>query len=205
MLVLDFVAMLVQRLMRIRSRILMRPAAIVNYYPLRYQLCGHRDDAEKCPRYGRAVAWSLLICVLQAPCRVVQVRCCCLLAGDFIAHGGSMGCAAIFLVGGETADVEPQALWLRSGDCILLAGAWRAETLVAAVGGCPSSFLAGESRYCMHGVPRVEPGTCPAELLQALRQRQHGDLMAAYMECHRVNVNIRTASCTCVGGLAAGK
>jgi alkylated DNA repair protein alkB family protein 1 len=46
----------------------------------------------------------------------------------------SLGCDAIFLVGGTTRDEEPHALRLRNGDAVILAGAAR--------------------RY-FHGVPRV--------------------------------------------------
>lgn len=46
----------------------------------------------------------------------------------------SLGCNAIFLLGGATKDVAPTALLLRSGDALV---------------------LAAEARRCYHGVPRV--------------------------------------------------
>lgn len=46
----------------------------------------------------------------------------------------SLGCDAIFLLGGETKAVDPLPLLLRSGDVVL---------------------MAGPCRRCFHGVPRV--------------------------------------------------
>jgi alkylated DNA repair protein alkB family protein 1 len=46
----------------------------------------------------------------------------------------SLGCPAVFLLGGETRDTPPTAVLLRSGDAVV---------------------LAGESRRWYHGLPRV--------------------------------------------------
>lgn len=46
----------------------------------------------------------------------------------------SLGCSAVFLLGGPTKAIEPVAFLLRSGDI---------------------SVMAGESRMCVHGVPRI--------------------------------------------------
>lgn len=46
----------------------------------------------------------------------------------------SLGCEAVFLAGGLTRDVPPLPLLLRSGDAVV---------------------MAGESRKCYHGVPRI--------------------------------------------------
>lgn len=46
----------------------------------------------------------------------------------------SFGLPAIFLIGGATRDVQPQALWLRSGDILL---------------------MTGDSRIAFHAVPRI--------------------------------------------------
>ncbi|GMH42637.1 hypothetical protein BSKO_10556 [Bryopsis sp. KO-2023] len=46
----------------------------------------------------------------------------------------SLGCPAVFLMGGETRDVPPTPLFLHSGDAVILSGA---------------------ARGCYHGVPRV--------------------------------------------------
>ncbi|RYY38190.1 hypothetical protein EON62_00560, partial [archaeon] len=55
----------------------------------------------------------------------------------------SLGCTAIFLVGGSTKQVPPIPVLLRSGDIMLLSGA---------------------SRLAFHGVARVWEGTAPADL-----------------------------------------
>jgi alkylated DNA repair protein alkB family protein 1 len=48
----------------------------------------------------------------------------------------SLGCPAVFLMGGESRDVDPTPLLLRSGDVLV---------------------LGGPARRCFHGVPRVLP------------------------------------------------
>ena len=55
----------------------------------------------------------------------------------------SFGSSAIFLIGGRTVDTEPWAMWVRSGDVVL---------------------MGGESRYCVHGIPRVMDDTTPTFL-----------------------------------------
>eukprot|EP00164_Ancoracysta_twista_P006854 GFYU01009629.1.p1 GENE.GFYU01009629.1~~GFYU01009629.1.p1 ORF type:complete len:352 (+),score=89.98 GFYU01009629.1:109-1164(+) len=56
----------------------------------------------------------------------------------------SFGNTAVFLLGGRTREEEPVAVYLQSGDVVL---------------------MGGESRYCYHGVPRIIEGTCPLTLL----------------------------------------
>lgn len=46
----------------------------------------------------------------------------------------SVGCDAVFLMGGPTRLIPPTALWLRSGDVVV---------------------MAGSARTCFHGVPRI--------------------------------------------------
>lgn len=58
----------------------------------------------------------------------------------------SLGCTAIFLLGGATKDVRPTPIVLRSGDVMILSG------------GC---------RLAFHGVARVFADTCPATLFGA--------------------------------------
>lgn len=85
----------------------MKPeAAIVNYYPIGSQMCGHLDDAEHC---------------MTEP--IVSI---------------SLGCDAIFLIGGEVNDICPVPILLRGGDVVV---------------------MSGESRRCYHGVPVVLPYT----------------------------------------------
>ena len=69
----------------------------------------------------------------------------------------SLGCAGVFLKGGDTKDTVPAAIVLHSGDIIV---------------------LRGQARRCYHGLPRVLPGATSCvvdgdtelnELLQDLR------------------------------------
>lgn len=53
----------------------------------------------------------------------------------------SVGCAAVFLLGGDSRAVAPTPILLRSGDVLVMGGA---------------------SRLALHGVARVLPDTCPA-------------------------------------------
>jgi alkylated DNA repair protein alkB family protein 1 len=64
----------------------------------------------------------------------------------FPVLSASIGCAAVFLVGGASKDDAPTPLLLRSGDVLVLSGA---------------------SRLAWHGVAAVLPGTCPPELFEA--------------------------------------
>lgn len=59
----------------------------------------------------------------------------------------SVGCAAVFLLGGRDRCEEPTALLLRSGDVVV---------------------MAGQSRLAVHGVALVVPHTCPQGLFGAL-------------------------------------
>ena len=59
----------------------------------------------------------------------------------------SLGCSAVFLVGGATRDVAPTAVWLRSGDACI--------------------FVGEAARSYYHGVPRILPDTCPSHLQEA--------------------------------------
>lgn len=60
----------------------------------------------------------------------------------------SLGLSAVFLFGGPTREDAPAALWLRSGDAII---------------------VTGEARLCYHGVPRIVEGSCPEFLLDPRR------------------------------------
>eukprot|EP01043_Picozoa_sp_COSAG02_P030050 COSAG02_NODE_1900_length_10458_cov_4.285838_6_plen_208_part_00 len=60
----------------------------------------------------------------------------------------SLGLTAVFLFGGPTRDDAPTALWLRSGDAVI---------------------VTGEARLCYHGVPRILEGSCPDFLLDPRR------------------------------------
>jgi alkylated DNA repair protein alkB family protein 1 len=60
----------------------------------------------------------------------------------------SLGLTAVFLFGGPTREDAPTALWLRSGDAVI---------------------VTGEARLCYHGVPRILEGSCPDFLLDPRR------------------------------------
>lgn len=85
----------------------------------------------------------------------------------------SLGCDAVFLIGGATKDVVPTAVWLHSGDAVVLSGA---------------------ARQCYHGVPRVVPCQtsfdCCMHSASAAGAKDVGALHA-YMQSTRVNISIR--------------
>lgn len=64
----------------------------------------------------------------------------------------SLGLSAVFLFGGPTRDDPPEAIWLHSGDAIV---------------------VTGEARLCYHGVPRIMEGSCPKHLLDPERYTEH--------------------------------
>ncbi|GJE98122.1 alpha-ketoglutarate-dependent dioxygenase AlkB [Phanerochaete sordida] len=86
----------------------------------------------------------------------------------------SLGCSAIFLIGGPTRDTEPIPILLRSGDVLI---------------------MSGPCRRAYHGVPRILEDTCPTYLLQGhTGQDGEGDEWkpyADYMRNARINVNVR--------------
>jgi alkylated DNA repair protein alkB family protein 1 len=85
----------------------------------------------------------------------------------------SFGNTVIFLIGGRTRDVEPSAMYIRSGDIV---------------------FMAGHARYCFHGVPKMMPGTSPEYLHSPTLLDQDPNWSAElseYMKDARVNMNVR--------------
>ncbi|GLT86690.1 hypothetical protein SLE2022_048120 [Rubroshorea leprosula] len=84
----------------------------------------------------------------------------------------SLGCKAIFLLGGRTRQDQPLAMFLRSGDIVL---------------------MAGEARECFHGVPRIFTDKEHAEITPLEEQFSHGDDLCflEYIRTSRINVNIR--------------
>ncbi|KAL3501015.1 hypothetical protein ACH5RR_035464 [Cinchona calisaya] len=84
----------------------------------------------------------------------------------------SLGCKAIFLLGGKSREDPPHAMFLRSGDVVL---------------------MAQEARECFHGVPRIFTDTESAEI-------NHLELQFSKEDCFpfldnirssRININIR--------------
>lgn len=82
----------------------------------------------------------------------------------------SLGCPAIFLMGGQTRDVPPTALLLRSGDAVV---------------------LAGTARKSFHGVPRIlkdaggKSADCSFDCSDRMRAVEN------YMQNCRINISIR--------------
>ncbi|XP_030459748.1 alpha-ketoglutarate-dependent dioxygenase alkB [Syzygium oleosum] len=84
----------------------------------------------------------------------------------------SLGCKAIFLLGGKTRQDNPIAMFLRSGDVVL---------------------MAGEARECFHGVPRIFTDKDTAEItpLELHFSRQDDCFLLEYLRSSRININIR--------------
>ncbi|OWM76212.1 hypothetical protein CDL15_Pgr009858 [Punica granatum] len=83
----------------------------------------------------------------------------------------SLGCKAIFLLGGKSRDDAPVAMFLRSGDIVL---------------------MAGEARECFHGVPRIFTDKENAEIDPLESHFWHkDDHFLDYIKSSRININIR--------------
>ena len=84
----------------------------------------------------------------------------------------SLGQSAIFLLGAETKTVQPTAVWLRSGDVMV---------------------MGGRSRRCYHGVPRVVKDKVWHTVAGAEAGEETGAMFRVreYLSSHRINVNIR--------------
>ncbi|KAI0781307.1 hypothetical protein BD413DRAFT_608470 [Trametes elegans] len=86
----------------------------------------------------------------------------------------SLGCAAVFLIGGLTRDDPPMPILLRSGDVVVMSG--------------PAC------RRAYHGVPRILEGTLPPHL-EGGDGSEDGDddwkIYEEYLRGTRVNVNVR--------------
>lgn len=81
----------------------------------------------------------------------------------------SLGSTAIFLIGGPDRSTKPHAMFLRSGDFVIMSGA------------CRKSF---------HGVPRILEDTCP-EFLRSSSNNDEWELFGEFIEQARINVNVR--------------
>ncbi|KAJ8468271.1 hypothetical protein ONZ51_g9750 [Trametes cubensis] len=89
----------------------------------------------------------------------------------------SLGCAAVFLIGGLTRDDPPIPILLRSGDVVVMSG--------------PAC------RRAYHGVPRILEGTLPPHLegvQSESRDSEDGadwEIYGEYLRGTRINVNVR--------------
>ncbi|KAF8754832.1 hypothetical protein HU200_011450 [Digitaria exilis] len=84
----------------------------------------------------------------------------------------SLGCKCIFLLGGKTRDEVPTAMFLRSGDIVL---------------------MAGEARERFHGVPRIFTESDQQEISGLVSQISGEDdcFILDYIKNSRININIR--------------
>ncbi|XP_037527458.1 nucleic acid dioxygenase ALKBH1 [Rhipicephalus sanguineus] len=89
----------------------------------------------------------------------------------------SFGQTAVFLIGGATKDVKPTAMFLKSGDVVV---------------------MTGESRLAYHAVPLVLPredGGMPWNYAAEMRGGDDADgdwgAEAEYLANHRINLNVR--------------
>uniref|UniRef100_A0A2P2IP85 Alpha-ketoglutarate-dependent dioxygenase alkB n=2 Tax=Rhizophora mucronata TaxID=61149 RepID=A0A2P2IP85_RHIMU len=82
----------------------------------------------------------------------------------------SLGCKAIFLLGGKSREDIPLAMFLRSGDVVL---------------------MAQDARECFHGVPRIFTDTENAEITSLELHLSHENDFLEYIRTSRINVNIR--------------
>ena len=81
-------------------------AGIINYYQEKDTLMAHVDRSEVC-------ATSPLVSISYARNQRVSIS---------TYHDSRLGCAAIFLAGGQTRDTEPVPILLRSGDVLIMSG-----------------------------------------------------------------------------------
>ncbi|KAJ8563129.1 hypothetical protein K7X08_031581 [Anisodus acutangulus] len=84
----------------------------------------------------------------------------------------SLGCKGIFLIGGKSREVPPLAMFVQSGDVIL---------------------MAGQARECFHGVPRIFTDKEHAEIssLELQFSDEEDSAFLEYIRTSRININIR--------------
>jgi alkylated DNA repair protein alkB family protein 1 len=86
----------------------------------------------------------------------------------------SLGCKAIFLLGGSSRDTPPAAMFVRSGDVVL---------------------MAGSARHCFHGMPRIFSEDAEAEVPDFTTvpyiDKNYINPILSYLKQSRINVNIR--------------
>ncbi|KAF3779471.1 Alpha-ketoglutarate-dependent dioxygenase [Nymphaea thermarum] len=84
----------------------------------------------------------------------------------------SLGCKAVFLLGGNQRDHPPIAMFVRTGDVVLMAGA---------------------ARECFHGVPRIFTDEENADVSALAQQFSSADefYFKNYIQTSRININVR--------------
>jgi alkylated DNA repair protein alkB family protein 1 len=85
----------------------------------------------------------------------------------------SLGCSAVFLLGGRTKATLPTPILVRSGDTVV---------------------MAGESRHCYHGVPVILSQEVEGHLMGTLPRTSSeaaSPKVRDYLRSHRININVR--------------
>lgn len=84
----------------------------------------------------------------------------------------SLGCKAVFLLGGESRQDPPIAMFLRSGDAVL---------------------MTGPARQCFHGIPRIftDPENCDVPDFKSKFFDSYDVSYVDYIKGSRININIR--------------
>eukprot|EP01135_Chromosphaera_perkinsii_P002455 Nk52_evm61s223 gene=Nk52_evmTU61s223 len=93
----------------------------------------------------------------------------------------SFGNSAIFLLGSTTKDSTPAAVFIRSGDIVLMSAC---------------------ARFSYHAVPKIMKDTCPHYLSEPTRtdtepisgKPLYGEAVGKYVASHRININVRQAT-----------
>ncbi|QDZ19016.1 alpha-ketoglutarate-dependent dioxygenase AlkB [Chloropicon primus] len=98
----------------------------------------------------------------------------------------SLGCDAVFLLGGTTKGVRPTAMLVRSGDVVV---------------------LSGRSRSCFHGVPRIFSKTPRRGGVAGggKRSPSPSPSLRGYLDEHRINVSVRMVGRGAAGGGGGGE
>lgn len=92
----------------------------------------------------------------------------------------SIGNTAVFLIGGTSRDEEPVAMYLRSGDVVVMGGS------------CRLSYHGKVSLWSdTEGVPRIIRGTVPSQLLPENIEDIKLKPLAEYLKNSRLNINVR--------------
>lgn len=130
-------------------------AAIINFYPnLKCQMGAHVDDAElDMSKPIVSVSFGNTVGMHSRNCRKLEFT------------------SLVFLMGGRTKETPPTALFVHSGDVVM---------------------MSGESRYCYHAIPRMLSDTIP-DFLKTVNDNDPQDWKDCqqYIRNARINMNCR--------------
>jgi len=112
----------------------------------------------------------------------------------------SFGQSAIYLIGGQTRDVKPEAIWVRSGDVMLMTGASRTafhavpriitgatKTAPLDIGLCPLGMISGKSSANINELCECTEKHCWTNEMSYPDWHDFG----IYLSKTRININIR--------------